>query len=160
MRRAALLLLAGQAVTAVTQVNLRGLAPETAEQVKRFSSLTCDGASRDVPVARFNDDYCDCADGADEPGAHQAAGRRHPGGAPHSPPRLAGTSACANGRFHCENVGHAPQYLFSSRVNDGFCGAGAPLLRACCFLPPFPRSFLVSHPVALPAPRLLGLRLL
>jgi hypothetical protein len=82
MRRAALLLLAGHAVGGVTQVNLRGLSPELAEQVKRYSSLSCDGASREVPVARFNDDYCDCADGADEPGACQA---KPPSGATREP---------------------------------------------------------------------------
>ena len=48
---------------------------------------------------QINDDYCDCKDGADEPG----------------------TSACDNGKFWCENTGHVGQYIFSSRVNDGIC---------------------------------------
>ncbi|XP_062079617.1 glucosidase 2 subunit beta-like [Humulus lupulus] len=34
---------------------------------------------------------------------------------------LNGTSACPNGRFYCQNAGHAPKVLFSSRVNDGIC---------------------------------------
>ncbi|GLT26966.1 hypothetical protein SLA2020_020000 [Shorea laevis] len=31
------------------------------------------------------------------------------------------TSACPTGKFYCWNVGHIPQTLFSSRVNDGIC---------------------------------------
>jgi hypothetical protein len=53
--------------------------------------------------------------------------RRQPGGAdPKDCSSLAaGTAACANGRFYCANAGHEPALLFSSRVNDGVCGAPA-----------------------------------
>ncbi|XP_062075767.1 uncharacterized protein LOC133779884 [Humulus lupulus] len=37
------------------------------------------------------------------------------------PLAFSGTSACPNGRFYCQNAGHAPKVLFSSRVNDGIC---------------------------------------
>ena len=59
----------------------------------------CDSGSKILKQKQINDDYCDCEDGADEPG----------------------TSACDNGKFWCENTGHVGQYIFSSRVNDGIC---------------------------------------
>nr|XP_031833510.1 glucosidase 2 subunit beta [Nomia melanderi] len=52
-----------------------------------------------IPFSRVNDDYCDCADGSDEPG----------------------TSACTNGSFYCENSGHKARYIPSTWVNDGIC---------------------------------------
>lgn len=48
---------------------------------------------------QVNDDICDCPDGSDEPG----------------------TAACPNNYFYCQNVGHIPGKLASSRVNDGVC---------------------------------------
>ena len=67
----------------------------------RFQGETfvCDGGAVSLPFSRVNDDYCDCADGADEPG----------------------TSACSNGSFHCRNRGHRPVNVPSSRVGDGVC---------------------------------------
>ena len=67
----------------------------------RFQGETfvCDGGAVSLDFSRVNDDYCDCADGADEPG----------------------TSACSNGSFHCRNRGHQPVTVPSSRVGDGVC---------------------------------------
>ena len=61
--------------------------------------FTCLDGSETIPFSLVNDDYCDCADGSDEPG----------------------TSACPNGMFYCINKGHKPLELLSSRVNDGIC---------------------------------------
>jgi len=61
--------------------------------------FTCLDGSETIPFSLVNDDYCDCADGSDEPG----------------------TSACPNGMFYCINKGHKPLDLLSSRVNDGIC---------------------------------------
>ena len=61
--------------------------------------FTCLDGKNIVPFSFVNDDYCDCADGSDEPG----------------------TSACPNSKYFCRNVGHESEFLLSSRVNDGIC---------------------------------------
>jgi len=61
--------------------------------------FTCLDGSLTIPFSSVNDDYCDCADGTDEPG----------------------TAACPEGRYYCFNLGYKSKYLQSSRVNDGIC---------------------------------------
>ncbi|KAL6563438.1 hypothetical protein OROGR_002397 [Orobanche gracilis] len=84
------------------EYSLLGVSPEDLNYYKGFSSssaIKCKDGSKIFNKSRFNDDFCDCPDGSDEPG----------------------TSACPNGKFHCKNTGHAPVILYSSRVNDGIC---------------------------------------
>ncbi|KAL2937921.1 Glucosidase 2 subunit beta [Bienertia sinuspersici] len=68
---------------------------------KYFDSkvIKCKDGSNSFTKDRFNDDFCDCVDGTDEPG----------------------TSACPRGKFYCRNLGSRPHFLFSSRVNDHIC---------------------------------------
>ncbi|XP_050383083.1 glucosidase 2 subunit beta [Argentina anserina] len=61
--------------------------------------IMCKDNSKSFPRDRLNDNFCDCADGTDEPG----------------------TSACPTGKFYCRNIGTTPQFIFSSRVNDRIC---------------------------------------
>ena len=89
---------------------VRGVAPKDAhlyepQNVSGYKEpmFRCLRSGKLIPFINVNDDYCDCEDGTDEPG----------------------TSACSNGRFYCENKGHFPRYIRSSRVNDGVCGTYA-----------------------------------
>ena len=76
-----------------------GVHPRQLEQYSgpRFS---CQDGSK-IDASQINDDFCDCADGSDEPA----------------------TAACstAGGQFWCINKGHHGRFLFSSFVNDGVC---------------------------------------
>ncbi|CAH2069756.1 unnamed protein product [Thlaspi arvense] len=76
-----------------------GISPQDEKYYKSSSEIKCKDGSKKFTKAQLNDDFCDCADGTDEPG----------------------TSACPNGKFYCRNAGHSPLVLFSSRVNDGIC---------------------------------------
>ncbi|CAK8989274.1 unnamed protein product [Durusdinium trenchii] len=63
----------------------------------------------DLPASVINDDYCDCADGSDEPLTAACAGvsaghRAAPAAAP---------------RFRCSNAGSIPRTVYSSMVDDG-----------------------------------------
>jgi len=89
-------------VVAVRQVSAgsktRGISPQDLEY---FDSATiwCKDGTKSFPWERLNDNFCDCADGTDEPG----------------------TSACLEGKFYCKDTGITPRRVFSSRVNDGIC---------------------------------------
>ena len=62
----ALGLLAAAACCAAGPATLRGLAPAQ-RALYGAETFTCDGKLQ--PASAFNDDFCDCADGTDEPGA-------------------------------------------------------------------------------------------
>jgi protein kinase C substrate 80K-H len=65
------------------------------------------GQGNAIPAGYVNDEYCDCADGSDEPGTAACTylGDRFP----------------SQLKFQCTNEGFAPQTFFHSRVNDGIC---------------------------------------
>ncbi|KAI8620792.1 glucosidase II beta subunit-like-domain-containing protein [Chytriomyces sp. MP71] len=63
------------------------------------ATFACLDGSRSISVSSLNDDYCDCDDGSDE----------------------AGTSACSDVKFYCQNKNHIGAEIPSSRVNDGIC---------------------------------------
>uniref|UniRef100_K3X1Z1 Glucosidase 2 subunit beta n=1 Tax=Globisporangium ultimum (strain ATCC 200006 / CBS 805.95 / DAOM BR144) TaxID=431595 RepID=K3X1Z1_GLOUD len=80
---------------------VHGVAPEEQQQ---YAALECvvSGKRQALNPTRVNDDYCDCDDGADEPG----------------------TSACSHllsSVFYCGNDGYFPKKIPTSRVNDGIC---------------------------------------
>lgn len=80
-------------------LQLRGIPVSKNPLYSPDRDFECFDGSRLIPFTQVNDDYCDCWDGSDEPG----------------------TTACANGKFYCENAGHKPAYIPSSWVNDGVC---------------------------------------
>ncbi|CAI9768670.1 unnamed protein product [Fraxinus pennsylvanica] len=85
-----------------SKATLLGVAPEDEKHYNGLSSsgtIKCKDGSKKFSKSQFNDDFCDCPDGSDEPG----------------------TSACPDGKFYCKNAGHVPLFLYSSRVNDGLC---------------------------------------
>ncbi|CUA73826.1 protein kinase C substrate 80K-H [Rhizoctonia solani] len=81
-----------------------GVSPQSASLYAPIVSTSpatwkCLDGSKTILYSAINDDFCDCADGSDEPG----------------------TSACPNGTFYCTNEGHIGAAVKSSRVNDGIC---------------------------------------
>ncbi|CAG8585689.1 4841_t:CDS:2 [Paraglomus brasilianum] len=87
-------------LSAIQAVKIRGVDQSKAYLYERKGDhWTCLDGSAEILYEAINDDYCDCNDGSDEPG----------------------TSACPDNLFYCENEGHIPTYISSSRVNDGIC---------------------------------------
>ncbi|KAF6032454.1 PRKCSH [Bugula neritina] len=72
----------------------RGVSRAKGSFYKAGVPFKCLDGSQTIPFDQINDDYCDCADGSDEPG----------------------TSACRNGRFYCVNKGYKPESIPSSRL--------------------------------------------
>ncbi|TDH70308.1 hypothetical protein CCR75_001657 [Bremia lactucae] len=78
-----------------------GISPELQQKLTSVSSFVCDHGHQRLDFSRLNDNYCDCADGSDEPG----------------------TSACSHtpAVFHCVNAGFFSVDIPTSQVNDGIC---------------------------------------
>ena len=100
-------------------VRPRGVRVELASLYDPGQEFSCFDGSNTIPFIQVNDDYCDCdvsvgglsnylilkinrfahfQDGSDEPG----------------------TSACPEGKFYCENKGHKPLTLPSSRLCNNY----------------------------------------
>jgi len=80
-------------VPAPDVATVAGIRPEVSS-LYSLPEFTCLRSGETLPRARINDDFCDCADGTDEPG----------------------TAACENGVFHCRGLD-----LPASKVRDGVC---------------------------------------
>jgi protein kinase C substrate 80K-H len=66
----------------------------------------CAHDGRKLSIAQWNDGYCDCADGSDEPGTAACAGQ---------------TSIKASTTFFCANAGYLSRRLAPLFVDDGVC---------------------------------------
>lgn len=90
---------------------------------KDVETFTCiSNPAIKIPIARLNDDYCDCPDGSDEPGT-AACAYLSPLSPAQPPSFKAGqaNSTPALPGFYCKNKGHIPSYIPFTNVNDGAC---------------------------------------
>lgn len=95
-----------------------------AKYYKDASSFACiSNPTITLPLARLNDDYCDCPDGSDEPGT-SACSHLSPL-SPHTQgDSIAGSdqnNTLALPGFYCKNKGHQPAYIPFTNLNDGVC---------------------------------------
>lgn len=92
-------LIAAAAVAVSAAAAPRGVPRSLEAAYAGRTTFTCLDTSKTIEASRVNDDFCDCADGSDEPG----------------------TSACPQGKFFCVNKGARSRFIPSSLVNDGVC---------------------------------------
>lgn len=69
---------ASSAVLADVAGALRGVHPDKKAAFIGVETFQCDGGKKH-PISAFNDDYCDCSDGTDEPGARSLRSTETPG---------------------------------------------------------------------------------
>jgi len=87
---------------AMARAAVLGVAPDDQPKYDGMTFQCLNGEGAPLPAEAVNDEFCDCADGSDEPG----------------------TGACAgldNTLFFCPNEGGTPKRLYASRVGDGMC---------------------------------------
>ena len=80
-----------------------GVAPAQRALYRR-KTLACDGGAVRLPRSQINDDFCDCADGADEPGTAACAGTA--------------TGVAEPAGFYCTDA-RVPARIDPGRVDDG-----------------------------------------
>ena len=71
--------------------------------------FVCDNGAKRLPHSSINDGFCDCADGADEPGTSACSGLLKDG------------AAAAAKTFQCVNKGYKLVQIPASRVDDAVC---------------------------------------
>ncbi|KAL2056746.1 hypothetical protein ABVK25_003141 [Lepraria finkii] len=126
MRRLEILLLSGIAARSILAAEAprpRGVGPEFAKFYKSSDTFTCiSSPSIRLPVARLNDDFCDCPDGSDEPGTSACAhlSSLSPFTLGSTPTGHVNTTLALPG-YYCKNKGHQPSYVPFTNVNDGVC---------------------------------------
>ncbi len=119
-------LTASAALSADPNRKLRGVLPARRSLYTPTSSGTwkCLSGTQEISWDKVNDDFCDCPDGSDEPGASDfwLASRCSLNMLIH----VIGTSACPNSTFYCVNEGHEGATISRTRVDDGLCGERGP----------------------------------
>lgn len=99
MRRGALLFILLRHAKAIP---LRGVAPADEAKYSGATFRCFNGAGAELSSSAVNDEFCDCADGSDEPGTGACAGQEET-------------------LFFCVNDGSVARKLYASRVGDGIC---------------------------------------
>lgn len=94
--------LAGKVLCLVRGADVLGAAPEDQSRYSGGEFKCFDGKGGPLPATAINDEFCDCADGSDEPGTGACAGQ---------------TTTV----FYCRNEGSTPRRVYASRVGDGIC---------------------------------------
>lgn len=106
---------------AASEPNLRGVMTSLRDKYSSSidtaaNTFTCLDGSKSIKLSRLNDDFCDCADGSDEPGTAACT-------FPASGSLKTDLIARDTFRFQCTNAGfeNLNQQFFHSRINDGVC---------------------------------------
>lgn len=70
-------------------------------------TFRCLDGSFEIPIGQVNDEYCDCADGSDEPGTPACSFELH--------------SVKSDWRFQCSDNSFMTKEILHSHINDGIC---------------------------------------